>query len=108
LRSQLSVRKASPGVVDTIAETLRETGRSKEALDVVEESLIRNPDAAILRFHRGVLLLDLAGDRQSQRKKGIRELEIAQMLGGLSKERNTELMQYLKFEASELVTRRAE
>jgi predicted Zn-dependent protease len=106
LRTKVSARNTSPAVMDTIAETLRATGRSDEALKLVTDSLLRHPDEAILRFHYGVLLMEQADD-DSQRKQGRRELERARLIGGLSKERRTELTQRLNSEKPQALTPRA-
>lgn len=107
LRTKVPARNASPAVLDTIAETMRLTGRSDEALKFVTDSLLRHPDEAILRFHYGVLLIEQAGNDGTQRKQGRRELERAKLIGGLSKERSNELTRRLNSEKPLTLTRRA-
>jgi tetratricopeptide (TPR) repeat protein len=85
-----------PGILDTIIETLRATGKTDEALKLVELSLLKHPDESLLRFHYGVLLHEHAGSNRFQQSKAIRELERAVMLGGVPAERRGELSQYLR------------
>ena len=96
IRSYIPDRQLPPGIVDTIVETLRATGKSKEALQLVETSLLKHPDDALLRFHHGVLLNEQAGNNRFQQSRAIRELERAEMLGGLPTDRRRELSQYLR------------
>jgi len=96
IRAYIPDRSLPPGIVDTIVETLRATGKNEEALKLVESSLLKHPDEALLRFHYGVLLHDRAGSSRFQQSKAIRELERAVMLGGLQTDRRREVSQYLR------------
>ncbi len=96
IRSFIPDSKLPPGIVDTIVETLRATGKSEEALRLVETSLLKHPDEALLRFHYGVLLHEHAGNIRFKQSRAIHELKRAKMLGNLSTERRRELSQYLR------------
>lgn len=96
IRSYIPDRQLPPGIVDTIVETLGATGKSEEALQLVEKSLLKHPDDALLRFHYGVLLHEHASDNRFNQNRAVRELERAEMLGGLPTERRRELSQYLR------------
>lgn len=96
IRSLIPDRSLPPGILDTVVETLRATGKSEEAIQLVEKSLLKHPDEALLRFHYGVLLHELAGQNRFQRSRAIRELERAEMLGSLSADRRRELSQALR------------
>lgn len=96
IRAYIPDRSLPPGILDTIVETLRATGKTGEALRLVESSLLKHPDDALLRFHYGVLLHDRAGSNRFQQSKAIHELERAVILGGLPEDRQRELAQYLR------------
>lgn len=96
IRAQVRDQRLHPGVLDTVLETLRATGQHEEALNLISQSLIKFPDEAILRFHHGVFLMESAGNDAFFKRKAARELERAQMLGGLSKSRQNELRRYLR------------
>jgi tetratricopeptide (TPR) repeat protein len=96
IRTYIPDRSLPPGILDTIVETLRATGKTDEAIKLVELSLLKHPDEPLLRFHFGVLLHERAGSNRFQQSKAIRELERAVMLGGLPTDRRRELSQYLR------------
>jgi len=79
-----------------IVDTLRATGKTDEALKLVDLSLLKHMDESPLRFYYGVLLHNRTGSNQFQQSKAGRELERVIILGGPPMDRRHKVSQYLR------------
>ena len=77
-----------------LVDTLRITGKTDEALKLVELPLLKHMDESSLRFYYGVLLQTAPAATDSS--KAGRELERVIMLGGPPMNRRHKVSQYLR------------
>lgn len=83
-------------VLDTVVESLRQTSRTKRALELVESSLGRFPDSGALHFQHAALLYELSASDKEKEATAAKELQLA-VAKGLPPHHQEEAAELRKF-----------
>lgn len=81
LLASVPATELSAELLDTLAESLRQSSRTKRAFELVEAGLERFPDSAALRFQNAALLFEMSGGDEAMAKLAHEHLVQARELG---------------------------